>query len=158
MDESEVLDDTHPKPPRMRPGQETVARSGPDTDDLRERLRQPSAVRFEPIEEDVEDIALDAPASPPARRPEPPAPAPRRAAEPARANETPRPSPPVRMPSAPAAPARPAVAASAPVSIEVNPGTPTEAYVAIPVQLLVGGRLTEVQINIKLILDLKFPK
>jgi signal recognition particle receptor subunit beta len=156
-DDSEVLDDTHPKP-RHKPGQETVARSAPETDHLRARLRQgPSAVQFEPIEEDVEEISLDPPESEPPPRPTPPSAPPRRPAEPARTNDTPRPSPPVRLPPA-AAERRAEPAASVPVSIEVKPGAPTEAEVTIPVQLMVGGRVTEVQINVRLILDLKFPK
>jgi hypothetical protein len=50
------------------------------------------------------------------------------------------------------------VPTTVPVSIEVKPGMPTEAEVAIPVQLMIGGRMTEVQINVRLVLDLKFPK
>jgi signal recognition particle receptor subunit beta len=155
-DDSEVLENTNPKP-RTRPGHDTVARSGPETDDLRERLRQPpAAVEFQPIEEDADEISLDAPDPEPARRPEPP----RRPPEPVRANDTPRPSPPVRMPQplTPPPPARPPVPTTIPVSIEVKPGRPTEAEVVIPVQLMVGGRMTEVHINVRLVLDLKFPK
>jgi hypothetical protein len=40
----------------------------------------------------------------------------------------------------------------------VKPGTPAEAEVAIPIQLIVGGRVTEIQVNVRLILDLKLPK
>ncbi|HVR70278.1 MAG TPA: hypothetical protein VMT87_05470, partial [Vicinamibacteria bacterium] len=148
VDDSEVLDNTNPKP---RPGHDTLARSGPETDELRERLRRPPpSVEFQPIEEDVEEIVLDPPESEP----------PRRMPAPARAPETPRPSPPVRLPPplTPPPSARPAVPTVVPVSIEVKPGTPAEAEVAIPVQIMVGGRMTQVQINVRLLLDLKFPK
>ena len=153
VDLSEVLENTNPKP-RGQPGRDTLARSGPETDDLRERLRQPPpSVQFQPIEEDVEEISLDPPEPEPFARPEPP-PA-RRPPEPARAPQTPPPSPPARM-SQPAS--RPAVTATVPVPLEVGPGTPVETEVAIPVQVMVGGRLTQLQINLRLILDLKLQK
>jgi hypothetical protein len=155
VDDSEVLDNTNPTP-QAKPGHDTVARSGPETDELRDRLRQPPAsVQFEPIEEDAEEeISLDPPDPEPAR-PDPP----RRLPEAARGAETPRPAPPVRLPNptTPTPAPRP-VPTTAPVSIEVKPGTPAEAEVAIPVQLMVGGRMTQVQINVRLVLDLKFPK
>jgi hypothetical protein len=160
-DDSEVLNDTHPKPPRTRPGHDTVARSGPETDDLRERLRQPpSSVQFEPIEEDVEEISLDPPADEPVLRPAPAPPAapPRRMPEAARAAEPPRPSPPVRTAPPPAAAPRTQPPVTAPVVVELKPGAPAEAEVAIPIQILVGGRATEVVVNVRLTLDLKIPR
>jgi signal recognition particle receptor subunit beta len=152
VDDSEVLENTSPTP-RGRPGHETVARSGPETDDLRERLRQPAAsVEFEAVEEEIEELSLDPPDPEPARRPEPP---PRRP-DPPRAPDTPRPAPPLRAASP--APRPEVTATSVPVSLEVRPGTPVETEVAIPVQVMVGGRLTQVQINLRLILDLKLQK
>jgi signal recognition particle receptor subunit beta len=158
VEESEVLQNTNPTP-RGRVGHDTVAKSGPETDELRERLRQPpSRVQFEPIEEDVE-ISFDSPEPAPLRRPEPPPrpqpPAPRTPPPVARAPETPRPSPPTRPPQ-PSAPVE--VATTVPVSVEVKPGIPVEAEVAIPVTVVIGGRMTQVQINLRLILDLKLPK
>jgi mutual gliding-motility protein MglA len=145
-DDSEVLENTNPTP-RGRPGHDTVARSGQDAEDLRERLRQPpSSVQFQPVEEDVEEISLDPPdPEPVVRRPEP-----------VRAPDTPRPTPPLRPP--PPAPRPEVTATTVPVSLEVRPGTPVETEVAIPVQVMVGGRLTQVQINLRLILDLKLQK
>lgn len=160
VEESEVLQNTNPTP-RGRVGQDTVARSGPETDELRDRLRQPpSRVQFEPIEEDVEEITFDSPEPAPLRRPEPPpprpqTPAPRTRPPIARAPETPRPSPPTRSPQ-PSAPVE--VATTVPVSVEVKPGMPAEAEVAIPVTVVIGGRMTQVQINLRLILDLKLPE
>jgi hypothetical protein len=149
VDDSEVLENTNPTP-RGRPGHETVERSGQEADDLRQRLRQPpSSVQFQPVEEDVEEISLDPPdPEPVVRRPEP-----------VRAPDTPRPTPPLRPPPpAPSAPRPDVTATTVPVSLEVRPGTPVETEVSIPVQVMVGGRLTQVQINLRLILDLKLQK
>jgi signal recognition particle receptor subunit beta len=146
VDDSEVLDNTNPKP-RPRVGQETMARSGPETDDLRERLRQPprpAAVEFEAVE-DIEEIALDGPdpEPAPARRPDPPAP---RRPEPVRADDTPRPTPPPRM----AQPQTPP-----PVAIELSAGAPAEAEVTIPLELTINGKRRKVEVHLKLVVELR---
>ena len=147
VDDSEVLAETNPKP--RRAGQDTVARAGPETDELRDRLRQPPRpVEFEPVEDEMEEISLDAPEPEPARRPEPPPP---RRPEPARAAATPRPAPPARPPDPLTPPPSPAI----PVSIDVRPGAPAEAEVTIPLDLTINGRKTRVEISVKLVLEVK---
>jgi signal recognition particle receptor subunit beta len=144
-DDSEVLANTNPQP--RRAGQDTVARSGAETDELRDRLRTPprSAVQFQPVEEDMEEIALDAP------DPEPePAPAPVRRPEPPRASDTPRPTPAPRKPELTPPPPAPI-----PVAVDLRPGAPAEAQVTIPLELTINGRKQVVQVNVKLLLELK---
>jgi signal recognition particle receptor subunit beta len=147
VDDSEVLDNTNPTP-RTRPGQDTVARSGAEVDDLREQLRQPrSAVRFEPVEEDVEEIALEAPEPEPAPAPKPRPPAP--ATRP-RVADAPRPAPEPLTP--------PPAANPIPVAVDLKPGAPAEAQVMIPLELTINGRRTPVHVMVKLVLDLTIPK
>jgi hypothetical protein len=147
-DDSEVLENTAPS---RRLALEDLRPRGAASGQSREGTWPPAApAPFGTVEEeDVEEISLDA--ADPEPTPDPPSRSRSPLSEPARAV--------AELRATPAPPDAPQViAATVPVSVELRPGSPAHASVSIPVQVMVGGRLTQVQLNLRLVLDLKLQK
>jgi signal recognition particle receptor subunit beta len=162
--------------PRIK-AKSTAIRGGDDVADLRRRISQPlpePELSLEAIDDEdmeIEELTLDeSPPSPPAR-PAPPRPAPAalRPAAPAPPAFVPPRAPaaaPVRAaPVVPAAAARPApprppaesapaTISTAPVSVQLS-GTPGRTDIAIPVEVILNNGTAQVQINLRLTLNLK---
>jgi signal recognition particle receptor subunit beta len=148
-------DDEPPSRQRVRVGTETVASTPRETEMLRQRIGRPLSdldlERIEEEEQEVEEISLDSPApsAAPAFRPyleedlfaERP---------PARAEQ---PQPPATVPPAPA-PAS-ALAASVPVSVDLVASGPGQADVAIPVEIVLNNGTAQVNLHVRLTLNLK---
>ena len=175
-----------PSPPSSPSiGRTTLIRTASEADDLRARIGRTTDPELtldaaDPDDEDIEEISFDtAPNLVPENEPAPPpAPAPRAAAVPSRptppaaprppaaaAPAAPRTLPPTRPPGPSAAPSVtiPPVAASsarpgentAPVRVSatVHAG---DKSVAVPVEITVKNGQGQVEINLKILLDLKF--
>jgi signal recognition particle receptor subunit beta len=168
--------------PRIK-AKSTLIRGGDDAADLRRRISQPlpePELSLEAIDEEemeIEELTLDEPPSPPPARPAPaprpapvavrppapPAPAaaapplrgpaagPARAGIPAPASAVrPAPSRPLPRPADPA----PATISTAPVSVQLS-GSPGRTDIAIPVEVILNNGTAQVQINLRLTLNLK---
>jgi signal recognition particle receptor subunit beta len=169
----EVRTDTDP---RIK-AKSTLVRGGDEAADLRRRIRQPMAepeLSLEAIDEEdaeIEELTLDEPPPPPPARPAPaparPAPAVARPPVPAAAPVSRAPAaPPARPPSMPAplvsaarpvpAPGRPSptTISTAPVSVQLS-GSPGQTDIAIPVEVILNNGTAQVQINLRLTLNLK---
>jgi signal recognition particle receptor subunit beta len=158
----EIVDeDEAPSQRRPRAGTETVASTPRETEELRRRISQPvpdlDLERIEEEEQEVEEISLEQPlfaaASEPTFRPyldedlfNPTSPKQPRAEAP----------PPARPAPAPAAepPATAITSASVPVSVDLVAG-PAYADVAIPVEIVLNNGTAQVNLHVRLTLNLK---
>ena len=162
--------------PRIR-AKSTMIRGGDDAADLRRRIGQPlpePELSLEAIDEEdmeIEELTLDESPPPPPARPAPPRPAPAAVrpaapAPPAFAPPRAQAAAPVRVaPVVPAAAARPApprppaqsapaTISTAPVSVQLS-GSPGRTDIAIPVEVILNNGTAQVQINLRLTLNLK---
>ena len=162
--------------PRIR-AKSTMIRGGDDAADLRRRIGQPlpePELSLEAIDEEdmeIEELTLDESPPPPPARPAPPRPAPAAVrpaapAPPAFAPPRAQAAAPVRAaPVVPAAAARPApprppaesapaTISTAPVSVQLS-GSPGRTDIAIPVEVILNNGTAQVQINLRLTLNLK---
>jgi len=163
--------------PRIK-AKSTLVRGGDEAADLRRRISQPMAepeLSLEAIDEEdaeIEELTLDEPPAPPPARPAPaPArPAPAAARPPAPAAVVPAPRAPAAPPARPApvpaplvsaaravpAPGRPSptTISTAPVSVQLS-GSPGQTDIAIPVEVILNNGTAQVQINLRLTLNLK---
>ena len=162
--------------PRIR-AKSTMVRGGDDAADLRRRIGQPlpePELSLEAIDEEdmeIEELTLDESPPPPPARPAPPRPAPAAVrpaapAPPAFAPPRAQAAAPVRAaPVVPAAAARPApprppaesapaTISTAPVSVQLS-GSPGRTDIAIPVEVILNNGTAQVQINLRLTLNLK---
>jgi signal recognition particle receptor subunit beta len=182
-EEPAVMARTEKTDPRVV-AKSTLISGGDEAADLRRRISQPMAepeLSLEAIDEEdveIEELTLDNPPPPPARpapavaRPSAPAPAavappPRSvpAASPAPSASS-RPAPPPAARPAPpprpspssalsAPPGRsPATISTAPVSVQLS-GAPGQTDIAIPVEVVLNNGTAQVQINLRLTLNLK---
>ena len=162
--------------PRIR-AKSTMIRGGDDAADLRRRIGQPlpePELSLEAIDDEdmeIEELTLDESPPPPPARPAPPRPAPAAVrpaapAPPAFAPPRAQAAAPVRAaPVVPAAAARPApprppaesapaTISTAPVSVQLS-GSPGRTDIAIPVEVILNNGTAQVQINLRLTLNLK---
>jgi len=176
---SEELSLDPPSRPSSPPGRTTLIRTADEADDLRARIGRNTDPELtldtaDPDDEDIEEISFDTapnlvpeqePAPPPPPRPAPPPPPVSRPAASAPA-APPRTQPPTRVPAGPsgaagsttippttAAPAR-ATENTAPVRVSatVHAG---DKSIAVPVDITVKNGQGQVEINLKILLDLK---
>jgi signal recognition particle receptor subunit beta len=155
----------------------TAIRGGDDAADLRRRISQPQAQAEEPelsleaIDEEeveIEELTLDSPPPPPARpapvaaRPSAPpaavAPPPPRAAAPAPRPAAAPPSRPAPVPAVRPAPPAPSSSSitTAPVSVQLR--APGQTDVSIPVDVVLNNGTAQVQIHLRLTLNLKLDR
>jgi signal recognition particle receptor subunit beta len=164
-------------------GRTTLIRTANEADDLRARIGRTTDPELtldaaDPDDEDIEEISFDtapnlvpenepapAPARPPVAPPRPAAPAPAVARPPAAAAPAPRTLPPTRVPAGPSA-----AAGSATIPPVAAPAKPTEntapirvsatvqsgeKSIAVPVDVTVKNGQGQVEIHLKILLDLK---
>jgi signal recognition particle receptor subunit beta len=170
--------------PRIK-AKNTLVRGGDEAADLRRRISQPLAepeLSLEAIDEEdveIEELTLDEPPAPPPARPAAaprPAPAAVRPSAPAPAAVAPPPRAPAAAPAraapvvpapvasavrpapsrppAPPAVSAPAMISTAPVSVQLS-GSPGRTDIAIPVEVILNNGTAQVQINLRLTLNLK---
>jgi signal recognition particle receptor subunit beta len=165
--------------PRIK-AKTTAVRGGDEVANLRRRISEPLAepeLSLEAIDEEdveIEELTLDETPAPPPARPAPasrPAPAAVRPAAPAPAAVAPplrapgaaparaaalgsAPRPAASRPAAPPAVAAPPTISTAPVSVQLS-GSPGRTDIAIPVEVILNNGTAQVQINLRLTLNLK---
>ena len=177
MDEEPVVMAQPDKTDPRVAAKSTAVRGGDDVADLRRRISQPvpePELSLEAIDEDeveIEELTLDAlPPPPPRPAPVPARPAPVAARPPAPAAAAPPPRAPAPPPARPApvpavrpapppnlsAPSGrgPATISTAPVSVQLS-GSPGTTDIAIPVEVILSNGTAQVQINLRLTLNLK---
>ena len=165
--------------PRIK-AKTTAVRGGDEVANLRRRISEPLAepeLSLEAIDEEdveIEELTLDETPAPPPARPAPaprPAPAAVRPAAPAPAAVAPpfrapgaaparaaalgsAPRPAASRPAAPPVVAVPPTISTAPVSVQLS-GSPGRTDIAIPVEVILNNGTAQVQINLRLTLNLK---